>query len=323
MVTGASGQLGRRLVLRLLESGYRVRAHYRSRSKADRWLPSGAEAVFGDLLEPSWLKRAAAGCRYVIHCAAKVSLRPMPLEPMRSVNVEGTRAVIQACREAEVKRLVHVSSTAAVGGSKKGAALDETAEFNLFGTGIPYFECKRESELLALKANDGELETVVVNPSIMISPPDRLIQEDEKRRFPKCLPAYFEFGVNVVDTRDVVEGIILALEKGRPGERYILAGENIDHNRLFALAEKYLNIGKPRLKVPLFLLYLVGAIWEAATFHKSRKPPLNRAIVRLAGYRFYYDSSKARNELGWQPRSLEQSIKDILVSAKPVFDSRG
>lgn len=320
LVTGGSGQLGRKLVVRLIESGYKVRAHYRSRVKADRWCPAKAEAVFGDLLEPSWLEKATTDCRYVVHCAAKVSLRPMAIEPMRSINVEGTRAVIRACRKAAVKRLVHVSSTAAVGGSK-GEMLDETAEFNLAGSGIPYFECKRESELLVLQANSDDFETVVVNPSIMISPPDRRLEPSDKKRFPKFLPFYFDFGINVVDTRDVVDGIILAFEKGRPGERYILGGENIDANKLFELTKKYLDIKKPRLKVPLFLLFLAGALWEAATFYKDRKPPLNRAIVRLARSRFYYDSSKAKNELGWQPRPLEQSIKEILEAIDYGIDS--
>ncbi len=320
LVTGGSGQLGRRLVVRLIESGYKVRAHYRNRTKADRWCPAAAEAVFGDLLEPSWLEKATADCRYVVHCAARVSLRPMAFEPMRSINVEGTQAVIRACRKAGVKRLVHVSSTAAIGGSKNGESLDETAEFNLAGFGIPYFECKRESEFLVLQANSAEFETVVVNPSIMISPPDRRPEPSDKKRFPRFLPFYFDFGINVVDTRDVVEGIILALEKGRPGERYILGGENIDANMFFELSKKYLDIKKPRLKAPLFLLFLAGALWEAATFYKDRKPPLNRAIVKLARFRFYYDSSKALNELGWKPRPLEQSIKEILEIIHHAFE---
>lgn len=316
LVTGASGQLGRRLVKRLCEASYPVRAHYRSHEKAIQFCPADAEPVIGDLLQPSWLINAVSGCSYVIHCAAKVSLRPMPIEPIRSINVGGTSAVIDACLKAEVKRLIHVSSTAAVGGSKSEVPLDETAIFNLSGYGIPYFETKRESEMLVLDADSANLETVVVNPSIMIAPPDSLSGSGKRKRIPRFLPLYFDFGINVVDTRDVVEGILLALEKGRPGQRYILSGENLDHDRFFELAEKYINLKRPLLRVPRWVLYTAGAFWELLTFYKKRKPPLNRAIAKLTAYRFYYDCGKAKNELGWNPRSLEQSVEDILRASE-------
>jgi dihydroflavonol-4-reductase len=118
LVTGASGQLGRKLVPRLLEVGYSVRAHYRTKEKADRWKPDfdelsrvdGAKPVFGDLLETGWIDDAVKDCDCVIHCAALVSMRPGRKELAHKINVEGTRAVVEACKFNNVKRLIYVSS---------------------------------------------------------------------------------------------------------------------------------------------------------------------------------------------------------------------
>lgn len=313
LVTGASGQLGRKVVRRLVELGYPVKAHFRSQEKAVTWCPRGVTPVLGDLTAPGWLSDALYGCRYVIHCAAKVSLRPAELEPMRLINVGGTKAVVDACKQAGIKRLVHVSSVAAVGASEDGRPIDETAPFNLAGYGIPYFETKNESEHLALEANGEQLEVVVVEPSIIIAPPDREVSAEEWAKMPERIPAYFDFGLNVVEAADVVNGIILALQKGIPGQRYILAGENIGPDRAFELAEKYLKIKRPFIKIPRWGLYLLGAISEIVYAGKGKKPRLNRSVARLARLKFYYSSAKANRELGWIATPLEDTIERILA----------
>jgi dihydroflavonol-4-reductase len=312
LVTGASGQLGRKVVRRLVELGYPVKAHFRNQGKADQWCPKGVVPVFGDLTEPGWLPGTLDGCRYVIHCAAKVSLRPAPFEPMRQINVGGTQAVVEACLKAGISRLVHVSSTAAIGGSESGIPLDETAPFNLAGYGIPYFETKHEADQLALAANGKQLEVVVVNPSIIISQPDREVSPEEWAKMPERIPVYFDFGLNVVEAADVVNGIILALQKGIPGQRYILAGENIGPERAFAIAEKYLGMKHPFIKIPRWGLYLLGLFAEIAYMGKGKKPRLNRSIARLSRLKFFYSSAKANRELGWVAAPLENTIQRIL-----------
>ena len=274
--------------------------------------------VYGDLIEPSWLPKAVNGCDFVIHGAAKVSLRSGHIENMVKINVKGTRAVVNACRANGIKRLVHMSSIAAVGASTDGTPLDETAPFNLSGFDIPYFDTKHESEQIALRANDSDLETVIVNPSIMISPPDRKLTDGDRARIPKRIPVYFDFGVNLVQTEDVIDGTIKALERGRPGQRYILAGENVSSQRLVDLAAKYVNMKRPFLKIPHSVLYLTALLTELLgsgyspikrLFPASK---LNRNLVRLAGMKFYYSSEKAKRELGYNPRPLEQSISEIV-----------
>jgi len=319
LVTGGSGQFGRRLIRELIKNGYTIRAHYRSGKKADKYCPDGVEPVFGDIIEPAWLTEAVTGCAIVIHCAARVSVRPLSHDDtayMYRVNVGGTRAVVQACLKAGVKRLVHVSSVAAVGGSADGSILDETSPFNLAGLGMPYFETKRESEDIALAANSDKLEVVVVNPSIMISLPDREITDKDLKKIPKRIPVYFDFGLNVVETADVIEGTIKAMEKGRPGQRYILGGDNIGPEKLFTLGERYFGIKRPFLKIPMWILYLAGLIAEFVYLFKNKKPKLNRNIVRLLRLKLFYSSDKARKELGYEPKALSKILEGILIAIK-------
>jgi len=315
LVTGASGQLGRRLVRELLKHNYTVKAHYRSQEKADRYCPSGVEVVLGDITSPGWLPDAVKGCYYVIHCAARVSVRPLNDQKtnyMYQVNVEGTRAVVDACKRGNVRRLLHVSSVAAVGGSVNGTPLDEQADFNLAGYDLPYLETKRKAEEYALQANGDSLEVVVVNPSIMISPPDRKLTEKDLKKIPKRIPVYFDFGINLVETADVIDGIIKALDKGQSGQRYLLTGDNLNPEKLFEIGKKYFGIKKPFIKIPYWLLYLLGCISELLYLFKKKRPKLNRNIVRLLKLKLYYTSEKAKRELGFNPKPLEKSVEDIL-----------
>ena len=315
LVTGASGQLGRRLVRELVKQDYTVKAHYRSQEKGDRYCPLGVEVVLGDITSPGWILDAVSGCHYVIHCAARVSVRPLSAqktEYMYRVNVEGTRAVVDACKQGNVRRLLHISSVAAVGGSADGTPLDEQADFNLAGYGLPYFETKRKAEEYALQANSDSLEVVVVNPSIMISPPDRKLTEKDLKKIPKRIPVYFDFGINLVETADVIDGIIKALKKGQSGQRYLLTGDNLNPEKIFEIGEKYFSIKKPFIKIPFWGVYLLGCISELLYLFKDKKPKLNRNVARLFKLKLYYTSEKAKRELGFNPKPLEKSVEDIL-----------
>jgi dihydroflavonol-4-reductase len=312
LVTGASGQLGRRLLPALADAGYAVRAHYRTAERARKYCPHGIPWVEGDLLESGWLDKAVAGCDVVIHGAARVSLRPGRYDQHYQINVGGTRSVIGACRRNGVKRLIYISTVAAVGASANGKPIDETAPFNLAGYGIPYVETKNEAERLALQANGPDLEVVAVNPSIMISPPDRPLTERDLRKIPRFVPAYFDFGINVVETGDVVRGIIAAIERGRPGERYLLTGENLTPERAFELAREYFGIRKPIVKIPVSFLYPAATIFEVISKIKGKRPKFHRGLLKLARLRFFYNNEKARRELGYNPTPLERTIENIL-----------
>jgi dihydroflavonol-4-reductase len=312
LVTGASGQLGRRLTARLVEAGYRVRAHYRSEEKAAKYCPSGVEVVIGDLLKPDWVAGAADDCRSVIHCAARVSMRAGSFDEQYKVNVEGTKAVLEACLKAHVKRLVNVSSIVSVGASDNNTPIDESANFNLGKYKIAYIQTKREAEELALAANGLDLEVVSVNPSIMISPLDRDVTHNDLRKIPRFLPAYFDFGLNVVETDDVISGVIAALEQGRAGERYLLTGENIDPERVFDIAKRYFGIRKPLLKIPITALISIAYLVAFVSKLGGKRAKLHPELARLGRYKFIYSHEKASRELGYHPKPLEESIKAIM-----------
>jgi dihydroflavonol-4-reductase len=312
LVTGASGQLGRKLVPRLVDEGYSVRAHYRSQEKADRWKPDDAKPVFGDLLKPGWIDDAVKGCDYVIHCAALVSMRPGRKELANKINVEGTRAVVEACKLNKVKRLIYVSSIVAVGASENGRPIDETAEFNLENTGIPYIDTKREAERFVLESNSLDFQTVVVNPSIMIAPPDRELTEKDLKKIPKRIPFYFDFGVNLVSADDVISGIISAIDNGVAGERYLLTGDNIDPDKAFELGNRYLGIKKPFIKLPYTAIYLFSLAIEFRAKLLNKRPKFHRGLARMTRYRFVYSNEKAGKELGFNPESIESVVEKIV-----------
>ncbi len=323
LVTGASGQLGRKLIRKFDTEGYSIRAHFRSEQQAERWNIYNAEPAIGDLLNDNWYEQAVEGNDAVIHCAAWVSLRQVDADLMFRINVEGTRKIAEACNKSKtVKRLIHISSVAAIGATRENKPLDETAEFNLLKYKIPYFTTKYLAEKEALKHNGSNLEVISVNPSIMISPPDREITEGDLSKIPKNIPAYFNFAVNLVQTDDVINGIIAALEKGNPGQRYILGGDNIDQDKAFEIVSKYFGIKKPILRLPYGLILLVGAFLSSFTsikriFNKNTPAPkLSLNIARLAKYRFIYSSEKAKKELGYRPVSVESTIKAILDGLK-------
>jgi dihydroflavonol-4-reductase len=164
---------------------------------------------------------------------------------------------------------------------------------------------------MALEANSGKLEVVVVNPSIMISPPDRPVTKSDLRKIPRALPAYFDFGLNVVETDDVISGILASIDKGRPGERYLLTGDNIDSKRVFELAYKYFGIRKPFLKIPVSVLIPVAGLVEVVSAIRGKRPKFHRGLARLARLRFIYSHEKANRELGYNPKPLEESIERI------------
>jgi len=309
--------LGRRLIPKLISQGYRVKGQCRNLKKAERYLQPEVAMVVGDIRDKSWMPQALAGCDYLIHSAAMVSLRPVDYQEMKSINIDGTKNLVEAARKAFVKRFLHISSVATVGGSIDGRPLDENANFNLAGYGLPYFETKKEAEEIILAASASGMETIVLNPSIILYPPERKITRTDLKKIPQIIPFYFDFGVNLVHADDVIEGIISALERGRNRERYILAGDNIDTLRLFAVAREFFRIRRPWLKIPVSLLYPVGYVGELLYRLRhiggphGKGPRVNRGIARLAKLRFFYDISKARKELGYNPRTIEEFLHEI------------
>ncbi len=318
-LTGATGLLGSNLAEACLEAGHTVTATKRATSRTEHLADldlTWAEATLGDI---EALAAAFAGAEVVFHCAAAVTVRKEAAPWVVAANVDGTRHVIDACKAAGVRRLVHCSSVVTVGLSEDGEPSDETAEWNFerFGIMDGYTLTKRRAEELVLAAvADEGLDAVVVNPTYMIGPRDvrpssgKLLVEIVKR----AVPGVSAGANNFVDVRDVARGMVLAAERGRTGERYILGGLDLPYAEIFARVAAISGV-KPITRVlPRWLASVAGWYGDLVEAVSDQEPLLNSASIAW-GYtnRYRFTSAKAQAELGYEIGPLEPAIRDALV----------
>lgn len=308
-ITGATGFIGHHLTTRLTNLGAKVIALVRVNSKTERLRALGVDCTIASLDEPEAMARAFSGCDLVFHLAGAVDFGNS-WKPFRKANVEGTAHVYSAARTAGVRRFVHTSSIVAVGADKRPVSIDETASWNLGRLQIPYVTTKREGEAKALAFAESS-EVIVVNPGCVVGPDDYTSSEFGtlcKRFWRGRIPFYFGGGNNFVDVRDVAEGMLLAAEKGRSGERYILGNENLTYSAFFSLLTRVSGNRTFRIRLPNFMARLGALAIEACTH--SRRPSLSRSQARLMGLYLFFDCGKARRELGYSPRPLEAALVD-------------
>jgi dihydroflavonol-4-reductase len=274
-VTGTSGFVGGHVARALREHGHDVR---------DTWV---------DLLDPPGLRRAVAGCDAVVHVAALYSFSA-PARELEAVNVQGTRNVIEACRAAAVERLVTTSSCATCGPVPGRQATEDDSPPG-WELAVPYKRTKLEAERLVLAAGG-----TCVNPTTPVGEGDRaptptgaMIRGVAAGRF----RAYPRIGLNVVDVRDVARGHVLALEHGRPGERYLLGGADLTMRELFAAVADLAGRPRPRVPVPYPAIRAGAALGL-----------VNRNEAILARTAAYFSSAKAERELGYRPGPVEPAL---------------
>jgi len=314
LVTGASGFLGAAVANVLREHGYRIRTLVRASSPRANLDPCDETAV-GDILDPQSLAAAMEGVDRLVHAAADYRLWARdPADVMRA-NVDGTRLVMQAAREAGVRRIVHVSSTATI--QPAGATpSDETMPAAVLPEMGSYKKSKILSERLVeeMVARDG-LPAVIVNPSTPIGPRDvkptptgRIIVEAASGR----MPAFVETGLNLAHVDDVAAGAVAALEEGRIGERYILGGENVSLSDLLGEIARIVGRRPPRVRLPLGLVYPLAVGAEAAARVTGRTPFVTREGLRLARKFMFFSDAKARRELGYVTRPYVEGLSDAI-----------
>jgi dihydroflavonol-4-reductase len=310
VLTGATGFLGRHVADRLC-SWANVVALVRASSRCERLLAQGVRCVQADLSDVSSLASGCDSADIVIHLAGAVDFTD-DWELCRRVNLEGTRNLITACRQAGVRRLIHVSSIVAVGATQDRTVLDEEAPWNLGRLRVPYITTKRDAEQLALTANCQDLEVVVVNPGCVIGPEDFTQSEFGVlcHRFWKGrLRVWFAGGGNYVDVRDVADGIAAACRRGHAGRRYLLTHENLSHGEFFAALAKSARQSYPRLQMPVTLAQMAANVANLLPRREGKRPYLSAEQARLLGWYFFFDSSRAKSELGFSPRPLSQTLE--------------
>lgn len=306
LVTGGAGLLGSHVTRQLAERGDDLRLVVRRTTRRDNLAGLDVQLVVGDLLDRPAVRRAMRGVDRVFHVAGCSNLRAGPGQLFRA-NVETTRIVLEEALRAEVERVVLTSSVAAVGPAPRGSTADERQRFPGPTAGISYVQAKREGEVEALRIAARGLPLVIVNPAHVFGRGDlNRSSTDLVRRFLRReLPAYVDGAVNIVDVQDVARGHLLADERGRPGERYILANRNFTWDRLFADLARLSGVEAPAVKLPLAAAL---ALAQAAERLPGR-PLLTVDEVRLASYWWAFRSNKARRELGWHPSHHEDTLQ--------------
>jgi dihydroflavonol-4-reductase len=317
LVTGATGFLGSHVAQQLADQGADLRLLVRPSS--DRRNVStlrNAEQVVGDLRDPASLKKAMAGCDVVFHVAADYRLwtpTKADVEQMYSSNVEGTKAIIEAAREARVRRVVCTSSVATMGFRTDGTLVDETAPVSLADMVSHYKKSKFMAEQVALDAGRRGANVVVVNPTTPIgeqdvkpTPTGRIILDFLKRKF----PAYVDTGLNLVDVHQCARGHLLAMEKARAGERYILGGENLTLKQILDKLSAITGLPSPRIKLPYGVAFGFGVFDTIVSGYLLRRAP--RASideVRMGRKIMFVSSAKAATELGWRVVPVEGALR--------------
>ncbi|GAP13110.1 nucleoside-diphosphate-sugar epimerase [Longilinea arvoryzae] len=323
LVTGSTGFIGSQLCRALVEAGHHVLAFHRASSSlgALEGLPdcSGPdqpgclEHIIGDVTQPETLPAALQGVEAVFHTAGLVSASAQPGR-LYAVNVEGTRALLEAARTAGVRRVVFTSSASALGVPLSGPApVDERHTWNFIPQHWPYAYTKYQAELEIQKSVATGQDVVIVNPSLVFGAGDiyNASRSILARAADRQVGFVTEGGLNVVHIRDVVAGHLAALEKGRRGERYLLCGQNLTHLELLQIASAAAGVPAPTLVLPAGLVRsLAGPLHLLQSFIDL---PVSPSLLPLAGYYFYYDGSKARGDLGLpEPRPAEEAIREAL-----------
>lgn len=316
LVTGASGFVGSRLVRALVERGERVKGFVRAGSSLAQLegLPEDRfQLAYGDITVMHTVYRALAGCDRMYHVASNFKMWDSDPDRILKPAIEGTRATLEAAKKRKLSKVVVTSSVAALGAEHTPEPMDETHDFNLKDAET-YIRSKYEAEQVAHGFAEEGLPLVVVLPSGIVGPGDwkptptgASIVEYLKMSPAMRAPAT-EGGLNMVDVDDVVQGHILAMDKGIEGERYILGGENLTFEQMFATLSELTGLAPPR-QVGQGLVSLVASLMELKASLFGGEPMLTRRLAR--DYAFAYawvTSEKAENELGYTHRPAREAL---------------
>jgi dihydroflavonol-4-reductase len=309
-VTGGNGFIGSRVVRRLVADGHEVRCLLRPTSLTHRIDDLELERVVGDLADLEALERGAAGCDGCIHLAGISSWDEIASPDVEETIVGGTGRVLGAVSNVPGIRFVYVSSSAAVNGSTRPSVFDEDAAFGLHDSGMRYALAKHEAEELVLGAARGGLHAVIVNPGETYGPDDdEWITAGPIRDTLRNWPALaVRGGASVVHVDDVAAGIVAALDRGRPGERYILGGDNLEIKDIVRATLAEAGARKPVVVVPAAVLRAVVRLCRLVRL----PPPIPPDLVGYACRYWFVDSSKAQRELGYRARPARETLASVV-----------
>jgi len=316
LVTGATGFVGCHVARLLASRGDLVRVLVRKSSRRENLagLPAeSTEVVTGDLTDPASLREAMRGCARLYHVAADYRLWAKDPGELYRANVDGTRALLQAARDAGVERVVYTSTVGALGIPADGTPGVEDSpvrESDMIGH---YKRSKFLAEAQAARFAADGLDLVIVNPSTPVgeqdikpTPTGQIIVDYLNRR----LPAYVDTGLNLIDVHDVAAGILLAGEHGRSGERYILGNLNVSLKSMLEMLAEITGLPAPKVRLPYAAAWLAVGIENLITEHVLRRAPAHPFEgVKMARHTMYFDSAKAVRELGLPQSSVPAALR--------------
>lgn len=310
LVTGGTGFIGSNIALRLAERRWDVRILQRPSSSLELLEGGPFEFVCGDVLEPDTLPGAMQGIDVVFHAAGVVDYWNQGVERMYEVNVQGTRNIMEAALKSGIERVVHVSSTAAMG-IHPDVLVDETCTFNVKAERFAYGHSKFQAEEIAFEYVKKGLPVVIVNPTTVIGPRDvrkvssGMVVEVVKHCVPPLIPPG---GINIVPICDAAQGTIEAAIKGRVGERYILGGENMSHLQLYQTIANVVGCGMKLKAMPHWQVSLIAGLTDMLQPQTSGPVPLTGTRLRLESQFFYYETTKARSTFNMPQTPLRVTI---------------
>jgi dihydroflavonol-4-reductase len=315
LVTGATGFVGAAVARALDAAGWQVRVLVRGGSNRSNLQQLEADVVEGDLADAAALERALHGCAGLFHVAADYRLGARDPAPLYRTNVEGTRNILNAARAAGVPRIVYTSSVATIGIPPDGSPGNEQTPVGLENMIGHYKRSKYFAEEVVRDAARMGMSVVIVNPSTPVGPGDikptptgQLVLDAASGR----MPAYVDTGLNIVHVDDVAAGHLLAFERGRAGERYILGGEDMTLQAILAQIARLAGRNPPRIRLPYAAVLPVAYLAEAfakVTGHSGR---ITLEGVRMSRKRMFFSSGKAAGELGYRWRPPLEAFEDAV-----------
>ena len=316
LITGATGFLGSAVLRLLVNEGYDVRVLVRENANMRNLEKFNVKVIRGDLQNTDSLKTAVHSCDQVFHVAADYRLWVPDPEQMYKTNIDGTRNLIMAATDAGVEKIVYTSSVATLGINKDGTPADETTPSSL-GDMIGTY---KRSKFLAEQAvkdliTKKSCPVTIVNPSTPVGPYDikptptgKIILDTIRNR----MPAYVKTGLNIVHVDDVAQGHLLAMEKGKIGERYVLGGDDMTLESIIGYLCNSVNINPPKIKLPHNFILPIAWIMECNAKFTRNEPLATVDGVRMSKKMMYFSSKKAKTKLGYRPRPATEGLKDAV-----------